>query len=187
LFEDILAKMETVERFLYDLLHEDSVELTSAVVKQIDNNKYNLHHGTCLNLWNHNVTKSSLFEYFEIWERNILSKNVYFPKHDITKQNSLTRAIKNIIPFKEVKIGTERGFALPSKELARKMFEASVKSKVIWNDDDSDNMIDEEHEKIEREMNDIINKDIEMRKAEARRKDREMIDETNNTTDILDI
>jgi hypothetical protein len=152
LFEDILAKMETIERFLYDLLHVYTVDL-------------NYHEGY-ISLWGEKVTKCSLFKYFQEWESSIRSKNIYLSKHDITTQTKFVREINNIMDFKNIKIKTENGYELPPRDVARKMFESKVKSKVIWNDDISDTMIDIDYEVMSKEMDELVDDDMRKRKIE---------------------
>jgi hypothetical protein len=133
LFEDIQAKMETIERFLYDLLHEDSISSSSLMDTK---------------LWGNKVTKAELFSYFERWERNIKFKNIYIPKHDITTQTKFVQEVNKLMRFKNIKIMTQNGYELPPRDVARKIFESNVKCKVIWMDDPSDNMVDEEFEQL---------------------------------------
>jgi hypothetical protein len=151
LFDDILAKMETVERFLYDLLHEDYAECKNDIN---------------LALWGNKVRKASLYEAFEIWEKKIQQKNVYFSKHDITSQTGLIREINKLMSFKDTKIEKVNGYIFPSKEDARKMFESKMNCQVEWKDDPSDDMVDIDYELMNTEMNDIIDEDMRQRKAE---------------------
>lgn len=150
LFEDILAKMETIERYLYDLLHEEVLYFS-----KFEGDR---------SLWGNKVTKSDLFMYFEKWERTISAKNIYLPKHDITSQAGLTREINKIMPFKNTKVKGENAYELPSRDVARKMFESQVKSKVTWLDDESDNMVDEEYELMNREWEEIVDEDMKIKK-----------------------
>jgi len=156
LFQDILAKMETVERFLYDLLHQDIIYF----------NKLERYYP----LWENKVTKYDIFRYFETWEKSIASKNIYLPKHDITTQAKLVREINKMMSFKDTKVKTENAYELPSKDIARKMFESQVKSKVTWLDDESDNMVDEEYERKNREMDELLGEDGEKLKRELEAK-----------------
>ena len=142
LFEDILAKMETVERFLYDLLHEDTVQLD--------------HCKGYVPLWNNKVTKASLFQYFQQWIKECMSSNIYLPKHDISTQTALTREINKILPFKDTKFMGKNAYEFPSKEIGRRMFQEKVKSDIVWFEDESDKINDEEFEAIEREMSQIF-------------------------------
>ena len=142
LFEDILAKMETVERFLYDLLHENTVQLE--------------HSGGYIPLWNNKVTKAGLFKYFQQWVRVNMSGNIYLPKHDISSQTALTREINKILPFKNTKVRTENAYEFPSKEIGRRMFQAKVKSNIEWFEDESDQIKDEDFETLNKDMNEIF-------------------------------
>jgi hypothetical protein len=151
LFEDIQAKMKTIEKFLYDLLHENVIYVNCSV-------------GT--ELWGQKITKSLLFEYFKQWEKNISSQRVYICKHDITSQTKLVREINKIMSFKDIKIGTENGYELPTRDVARKMFESKVKAKVTWYDDVSDSMVDIDYELMNKEMDEIIGEDMKQRKIE---------------------
>lgn len=152
LFEDIRAKMETTERFLIDLLHEDSFQLQ--------------HQGGFVPLWGSKVKKESLYKCFVDWEKDIMSKNTYFPKHDITSQTKLVREINKIMSFENTKVDGKNAYILPSKEAARKMFESKVKSIVSWLDDESDSMVDEDYELMNKEMDEIIGEDMKQRKRE---------------------
>jgi hypothetical protein len=143
--------METIERFLYDLLHEDAIYIGTK---------------TGTKLWGQKITKALLFEYFKQWEKDISSQNVYICKHDITSQTKLVREINKIMSFKDIKIQTENGYELPSRDVARKMFESKVKAKVVWEDDASDSMVDIDYELMSKEMDEIIDEDMRQRKME---------------------
>jgi hypothetical protein len=150
LFEDIQAKMETIERFLYELLHKDAIYLSQIGPK----------------LWENKISKRALFEYFKEWEKDISSQNVYICKHDITSQTKLVREINKIMSFKDIKIGTENGYELPSRDTARKMYESKVKAKVVWEDDVSDSMIDIDYDLMSKEIDEIVDEDMRQRKIE---------------------
>ncbi|GHV55332.1 hypothetical protein FACS1894206_09610 [Deltaproteobacteria bacterium] len=162
LYEDISAKMETIERFLVDLLETDVADIFYG--KDM----------VSLQLWGNHVKKSDLFKYFELWEKNILTKSVYIPKHDITTQTKFVQEINKIMSFRDIKIGSVNGYELPSKEVARRMFESKVKSKVVWNDDPSDTIVDEEYERKKsdylKQMDDIKQK----MKVEQEKRDKEV-------------
>ena len=181
LFDDIYANMTTVERFLYELLQEDYVYLEETLVTNYTirgTNTTSIYPGIAMHLWDSKISKVALFKYFEKWEREILKKNVYIPKHDITTQKGLVREINKIMFFKEIKIKGEHGYELPSKEMARKMFESKVKCKIIWNDDIAENMTDEEYAKEEREIQaliEILDRD-ERQQLELEVKEKQKID-----------
>lgn len=151
LFEDILAKMETIELFLYDLLHQDSVYIETKMPME---------------LWNQKIAKENLYKYFILWEKDMQSKNTYFAKHDITSQTKFVREINKIMSFENTKVERQNAYIFPSREVARKMFESKISSIITWLDDESDNMVDEDYELMNSEMDEIIDEDKRQRKME---------------------
>lgn len=141
LFEDILAKMETVERFLYDLLQD-------AFYISVHNNN--------LPIWGEKITTQWLYDCFVNWEKDIMSKHIYLPKHDITTRTKFIREINKIMSFKSTKDGNLNAYIIPSKEVARKMFESKVKSKVVWEDDEPDTVVESAEDMAKRKSDEAL-------------------------------
>jgi hypothetical protein len=140
LFEDILAKMETIERFLYDLL-QDAFYIAVP--------------GKNTPIWEQKVTKQWMYDCFVEWEKSIMSKNIYLPKHDITTQTKFVQEVNKIMSFGSAKLGTQNGYILPSRDVARKMFESKVKCNIVWDDDESD-VIESDEDKKKRESDEAF-------------------------------
>lgn len=155
LFEDMQGKMETIELYLYDLLHLDCVDID---IK------------TSMNLWGRKIVKEHLYRHFLIWEKDMQGKRTYFARHDITSQTKFVREINKIMSFENTKVEGQNAYIFPSREVARKMYESKVKSIVPWLDDESDNMVDEEYELMNREMDEIIDEDMKIKKRKLEEK-----------------
>ena len=118
MFEEIMGSFSVFEKWAYHLLHIDE---DHSVVK-----------------WGQSVPTADLFEHFKQWRDELEDLKIRTSANRIDGQIAFTNEIGGLFGFPRKKVKNRWCFILPTREQARRLFQAKVNATVKWYDLEED-------------------------------------------------